>query len=385
MPVEYTECVKSYIKKGISEKIAKARCAGAYYKKHGMTVKEAHDKGIASFPVNMIDYDEDAMWDIMSRGDYELKPSKVILSGKIDKIEGNIVTIISAADGAKATLVPTDDVVYWRDKLLDKIAGTWKGGRVTINHDDGDYGKIVYSHYEKPSLFHVTRIDDERLLKRIPYAEGVSIEATNIKIDEKMDIVEGQGTNTSFIFFPQMPMCGPDEGCPILGSDNGNKKEEISSKDDGENMTENEKETIYLKDHNEILANKDNEIVSLQDKLKGFETLQEELKSLKEFKTEAEKNERTQLTDKLSKFGIDTANFKDINMESLRLQASTADTIYAKIEADKITDSGAQDTTVTGGESTEEKKLEKELEETKKAENKLLGGRVPKKEIPKKE
>jgi len=46
MPKEYTNCVKSYVKEGVVLKTAKARCAAAYYKKHKMTVKQAHAKGI---------------------------------------------------------------------------------------------------------------------------------------------------------------------------------------------------------------------------------------------------------------------------------------------------------------------------------------------------
>jgi len=47
MPAEYTNCVKSSMKRGVPAKEAKARCAGAYYKRHKMTVNEAHKKGIA--------------------------------------------------------------------------------------------------------------------------------------------------------------------------------------------------------------------------------------------------------------------------------------------------------------------------------------------------
>jgi len=48
MPKEYEKCKESYIKKGISEKKAKAICAGMYYNRHGITVKEAKKRGLKS-------------------------------------------------------------------------------------------------------------------------------------------------------------------------------------------------------------------------------------------------------------------------------------------------------------------------------------------------
>lgn len=46
MPKEYEHCKESYIKKGKSEKEAKAICAGMYYNRHHITVNEAHSRGI---------------------------------------------------------------------------------------------------------------------------------------------------------------------------------------------------------------------------------------------------------------------------------------------------------------------------------------------------
>lgn len=51
MPKEYTNCVASYVKDGVATDVAKARCAAAYYKKHKMTVKQAHAKGIEEDPM----------------------------------------------------------------------------------------------------------------------------------------------------------------------------------------------------------------------------------------------------------------------------------------------------------------------------------------------
>jgi len=48
MPKEYEHCKESYLKKGVSEKKAKAICAGMYYNRHGITVKEAHKRGLKS-------------------------------------------------------------------------------------------------------------------------------------------------------------------------------------------------------------------------------------------------------------------------------------------------------------------------------------------------
>jgi len=48
MPKEYERCKESYIKKGTPEKKAKAICAGMYYNRHGITVKEAEKRGLKS-------------------------------------------------------------------------------------------------------------------------------------------------------------------------------------------------------------------------------------------------------------------------------------------------------------------------------------------------
>jgi hypothetical protein len=48
MPKEYEKCKESYIKKGTPEKRAKAICAGMYYNRHGITVKEAEKRGLKS-------------------------------------------------------------------------------------------------------------------------------------------------------------------------------------------------------------------------------------------------------------------------------------------------------------------------------------------------
>ena len=46
MPKEYAYCKKSEIAAGKSEKRAKGICAGMYFKRHGMTVGQAHKKGL---------------------------------------------------------------------------------------------------------------------------------------------------------------------------------------------------------------------------------------------------------------------------------------------------------------------------------------------------
>jgi hypothetical protein len=46
MPKEYESCVASYVAKGMDRQKAKGICAGAYYKAHGITVKQAHARGI---------------------------------------------------------------------------------------------------------------------------------------------------------------------------------------------------------------------------------------------------------------------------------------------------------------------------------------------------
>jgi hypothetical protein len=54
MPKDYEQCVESYTRKGMSTGKAKAICAAAYYKRHGMTVKQAHDRGIEGEELSVI-------------------------------------------------------------------------------------------------------------------------------------------------------------------------------------------------------------------------------------------------------------------------------------------------------------------------------------------
>ncbi len=49
MPAEYTACWKSLTRKGVPVREAKGRCAASFFKRHGITVNEAHERGVAEF------------------------------------------------------------------------------------------------------------------------------------------------------------------------------------------------------------------------------------------------------------------------------------------------------------------------------------------------
>jgi hypothetical protein len=75
MPKEYEHCKESYLKKGVSEKKAKAICAGMYYNRHGITVKEAKKRGLKSmFYVARTKSSLETILDSLEDKDYVIVP-----------------------------------------------------------------------------------------------------------------------------------------------------------------------------------------------------------------------------------------------------------------------------------------------------------------------
>lgn len=224
MPAEYLHCKESYMKKGISEKTASARCAAMYWKRHGITVKEAAKKaGIAT----TIEYDDELMQSMIDGKIKATEPESTItattdvLAVNYDFLEDGILELIATKAGARA--YTSDGVaVTWTFAVLQKMAHTWKGGRVDINHGTDFYGTILDSWLEGESVRHAVSIDDYlkgEMKRRIDLGEhiGVSIEARNVTYDKKtLDIVNAVGTHVAIVLSPAKPACSQKDGCTVL-------------------------------------------------------------------------------------------------------------------------------------------------------------------------
>jgi len=229
MPKEYLECKKSYMDKGISEKVASARCAAMYYKRHGITVNEAAKKaGEATFPI-----DEALVNSILSVGSQKVEAtlplaeitdklkSEVIATKFGDYDDDNLFEIVATRVGAKAF---TNDgyIVTWRDDTLNKMAVSWTGGAVTANHSPTkQYGSILASWYESPEVHQLLWVNDEMkgwITRNREFGLGVSIEANEIEHKDG-EIMGAHGTATTIVFPPHDPACSPNEGCKIMGTE----------------------------------------------------------------------------------------------------------------------------------------------------------------------
>jgi len=251
MPADYVACRDSYIKKGVSEKTAKARCAAWFYKKHGYTVNEAHKRGRASADVPL---PEELVGEDLSDLDWELvefmlanldefpdeadstKPVKLtkreekmeveiagvanskIIGFNIDMLDDlNIVEIIATKVGAKAY---TDGglVVVWTDKALRGAEKSWKLKRASMNHEDVDHGRILASFMDGDLLRMVVKVSDtlKVWIKKAGNLIGVSIEAVKVKINKEQEIISATGSGITFVFPPHEPACTIEEGCGIV-------------------------------------------------------------------------------------------------------------------------------------------------------------------------
>ena len=247
MPADYVACKESYMKKGISEKTAKARCAAWFYKKHGYTVNEAHKKGKATaespYPSELEGQDlKDMDWNLV---DYILKDltdiEKLTESSAVDSTkpeahgeelditavnmdfldEFGILEITATKVGAGA-FTGNGQAVTWTERALKKAAPTWVLGNVSINHDGNNYGRIISSFFENGVVRMVVKVNDQLKvwLKKFGRAVGVSIEAISVKLNKKFDITDAKGTGVTFVFPPETPACKVEEGCGIVATKN---------------------------------------------------------------------------------------------------------------------------------------------------------------------
>lgn len=78
MPKEYEHCKESYLKKGVSEKKAKAICAGMYYNRHGITVNEAKKRGLKSMKLLYLGRTKEALKSLILVNGKELKDFVIV-------------------------------------------------------------------------------------------------------------------------------------------------------------------------------------------------------------------------------------------------------------------------------------------------------------------
>lgn len=238
MPEDYLNCVENYIKHGVSPRAAKARCAAWFYKKHGITVKEAHEKlkggtgseeyayisSLTDEDVNSID--EELVRLIMTdlkdlsgtTPEKDVFAKSVGLSMNTDLLEDyNVVEIVAAKVGSPA-FSAEGIVAVWTKKALERAQKTWKLTRVSINHKDVDYGRVLDSYMVGDELRMLVKVNDElkEWIKTAGNLLGVSIEASKAKIGKKLEILDAVGSGVTFVFPPYHPACKIEDGCGIV-------------------------------------------------------------------------------------------------------------------------------------------------------------------------
>jgi cation transport regulator ChaB len=234
MPAEYLACKQSYIKKGISEKTASARCAAMYFKRHGVTVNEAHKRGVATFPdlegISEDDFDLAKLIltdlnEIETRATV-MKPDthgeEVEISAlNMDFLDDFGVLEITATKVGAGAFTAGGQAVSWTERALKKAAPTWVMGNVSVNHNGKFYGRIIASWLENGLLKMVVKVNDQLKgwLKKFGKDIGVSIEAISVKLNKKFEVVDARGTGVTFVFPPEIPACTIEEGCGIVATE----------------------------------------------------------------------------------------------------------------------------------------------------------------------
>ena len=234
MPAEYLHCKESYMKKGVSEKTASARCAASYFKRHGVTVNDAHKKGLATFPelegiseesfnlaklimTNLDDIDTQAAATKPDTHGEELKVTAI----NMDALDEFGILEITATKVGSTAYTGLGQAVTWTKQALEKTAPTWAYGNVSANHNGESYGRIISSFFENNVVRMLVKVNDEMKgwLKQFGKHVGVSIEAIKVKINKKFEIVQASGTGVTFVFPPHKPACPIEEGCGIVATD----------------------------------------------------------------------------------------------------------------------------------------------------------------------
>lgn len=357
MPAEYTECVKSYIENGVSEKAAKARCAAMFYKRHGMTVNEWAKKYGESMEY---DYDEDMVQSLLM----SMEP-KVRECGKHTILFANIKTMdTSQLDDGFIEIVATKDgglsytekgvALTWTATALRSAQKTWNNKPVSINHDDSQvHGKIKYSWFDETdnTLHQIIQLDDflRWQVKSNLNNIGVSIEAFLNKFDDNFSIIDAEGKAVTIVLPPHRPACSQEDGCKILGEQKEptlltNTIEDMSTDETREiskevdimsEKKENETSVITAEQYNAVVAEKE----SLMEEIKAMKT---KISELETFKSQKIAEERNVLLATIKEFGLDPSVYEKNDNEALKLIVSTAETIRKSIADEPIIDSGAK-------------------------------------------
>jgi hypothetical protein len=410
MPEEYMRCKESYIKKGVSEKTASARCAAMYYKRHGVTVNEAAKK---EGEATEIEYDETLYNSILANESTESKKNcgckaqatehkgiyakMQAISVNIEMIEDGIVEIVATRVGAKA--YTSDGVALkWPKKTLENMSHTWTGGTVSINHDlDHIHGKIISAWFDGKNTRHVLKIDNF-LSKWISVGAtlglGVSIEADELEYDEKkLDILNAKGTGVTIVFPPATAACPPEEGCGIMGTEEQDESTLNSADKDNlvmtivNNIVVDEESTSTEEvgvNSGETMAEDKTEIVAaeLAKKTAELDATKKELEELRAFKEQIAAEEKTRMLAVVATY-IDSKPFENEHLCSIKAVVSALETYKKKMDEEPERNSGAtateridphQDTTPTYEGATPEEA--KEFEDTAREFEKKTGRKV---------
>ena len=333
MPKEYTACKQSYMDKGVSEKVASARCAAMYYKRHGITVNEAAKKaGEATEPEP-----DKEIFDAILAG---TEPTKKEEKEPGITVHGQEVQAVAKplGDGLyQFTVTKVGALAYtsdglgvtWTKPLLERMVHTWTGGVVSINHNHDSYGKIIHSWFEGEEVQHLLSVTPEMggWIDRNPEHIGVSIEAGKIVVDEKtMELTEATGTNVTLVFPPEKAACPPEGGCKLKGTvdEKSTLDEKLGVK--GENPMSEDNDNVQAIEHEKVVAE--------------LEATKKELSELQAFRKKAEDVEKDNCLKVIATF-IDAVPYKESPICTLRVVSSALAEYKKKIEEEGITNSGA--------------------------------------------
>lgn len=377
MPKEYTDCVSNYMKKGVSEKAAKARCAAAFYKKHGITVNEWVQK---NGETDSFEYDEEMVKVLLeSMGDDKpLEPRKCnqhkqlfsnVKTMDASQISDGLIEIIAARDGSLA-YTPEGVALTYTGSSLKNAQKTWQGTPVSINHNKSNHGTVKCSWFDdnEQALHQILQLDSylQGWVMRNLDAEGigVSIESTLNEFDDDLNILDAIGRGVTIVLPPHSPACSKEDGCMILAT------EVLPTSQTNKIEDESLDESVQINSEDDNMVNEENKNVSITAEFEAvkaekvkleaeIESMKAELVELKSFKTKTIEAERVVLLSTIKNFGLDPVVYEKNDNEALKLIVSTAESVRKSMEDDPIVDSGA---TISSTKKTEPQKSDEERE-----------------------
>ena len=101
------------------------------------------------------------------------------------------------------------------EEALKNNYKSWEGGRIRVNHDIIENGKIEETWYDNGYVWGVHTGLSNELLSMIhtDAYQGTSQESILVSADEQGNITSVQGTGNSFLFYPVKPACDQNMGC----------------------------------------------------------------------------------------------------------------------------------------------------------------------------